>query len=57
MYSGAHDLPLQASRELIDSRLFLLKDRMKTKTGREMAETRTARLMHFRKRWDEECGA
>jgi len=30
---------------------------MKTKAGRELAETRTARLLQFREWWDEECGA
>jgi len=57
MYSGAHDLPLQAARALIDNRLCLYKVRMKTKTGREMAETKTKRLELFREWWDEECGA
>jgi len=57
MYSGAHDLPLQAARALIDTRLCLYKERMKTKTGRQIAETKTKRLELFREWWDEECGA
>jgi len=57
MYSGAHDLPLHAARALIDNRLCLYKERMKTKTGREMAETKTKRLELFKEWWDEECGA
>lgn len=46
---------METSRELMDTRLVKLKDYMKTKTGRRMAEERTERLRIFRDWWDEEA--
>lgn len=41
---------------VMDSRLIPVLDRMKTETGRRLAEIRTKRLVMFREWWDEENG-
>ncbi|MCJ1438926.1 hypothetical protein MMC27_008316 [Xylographa pallens] len=53
-YQGAHQMPMQAARELINTRLLPVKDAMKTLEGRRIAEERTHRLLVFRDWWDEE---
>ncbi|MCJ1394488.1 hypothetical protein MMC18_007366 [Xylographa bjoerkii] len=55
-YQGAHQMRMQAARELINSRLLPVKDAMKTLTGRRIAEERIDRLLAFRDWWDQETG-
>ncbi|MCJ1382035.1 hypothetical protein MMC17_005147 [Xylographa soralifera] len=55
-YQGAHQMRMQAARELIDRRLLPVKNAMKTLEGRKIAEERTNRLLAFRDWWDEETG-
>ena len=53
-YSGSHEMHMQASRDLFDTKLFSLVDHMKTSAGKQMAMERTRRLQCFADWWDEE---
>ena len=53
-YSGSHNLPMENSRTLFDTKLFSLESIMKTTTGRKMAQERTELLRHFAVAWDAE---
>ncbi|KAL5600969.1 hypothetical protein BROUX41_005804 [Berkeleyomyces rouxiae] len=54
LFSGAKGSVLQDSVQHFDDKLLLLRDMMKTETGRQMAEERTKRLALFKVWWMEE---
>ena len=53
-YGGKHDRPPENSIEHFHEKLLLLKDRMNTEKGKEMAESRHDFLELFLKEWEME---